>query len=122
MESKNPCYMCGDTGIQGPEQGVTFGGGTCCCEAGKTVQAKRDANVAAGCTCTSRSDKHSVNCKLFVDHADELGKVWDALHASEGVRMLIEKLRASECQHDWFAPFGCRTMQCSKCDATRSAV
>ena len=100
-----PCCMCGDTGIQGPEQGVTFGGGACYCDAGKAIKAKHDANIKAGCNCNSRSDHHRAGCKLFVDHQDEIGKVWDVLHAagvnsaggvsaSEGVKQLVAKLHA----------------------------
>ena len=69
--SQHPCYMCGDTGIQGAEQGVTFGGGTCYCEAGKAVQAKADSNLNNGCTCGSRSDSHRQTCKLFWKMTDD---------------------------------------------------
>lgn len=76
------------------------------------------------------------------DPADELGKVWDVLHAagingaggmsaSEGVKELMARHTAEvsdkskptkPCQHDWLYVKAMNKMCCTQCEATRSAV
>lgn len=69
-------------------------------------------------------------CAKGVDHADELGRVWDVLHAagingaggisaSEGVKLLAEKLLQNK--EVMNAAYG-KAIVCTKCGATRSAV